>query len=70
MKRARKFRDGDVIATVEEAVGRIMAGQYLMCRGKPMHSSWLSNQSLLLIASTVRRGDYRVAVSTNEGETP
>lgn len=68
MARARKFREGDVIATVEEAVGRILAGQYLICRGKPMHSSWLSNQSLLLLASTVRRGDFRVAVKTNEGD--
>ena len=69
MGSARKFREGDVIATVEEAVGRIMAGEYLICRGKPMHSSWLSNQSLWLIASTVRRGDFRVAVKTSEGET-
>jgi hypothetical protein len=58
----RKYLVGDRFADVHQAITAILAGEYLMLRGKPMHSAMLKNWPLIMIANNVAYGHLRWAV--------
>jgi hypothetical protein len=53
------YLPGEPITTVQWAVELILAGDYLMFRGKPMHPAVLANWSINQLRSAIRGGWLR-----------
>lgn len=63
----KMFERGEPIKTVQEAVGLILAGEWLFFRHKPIHPSWASGWGVSAIRSWIGAGYLRRATLTDHG---
>lgn len=66
MPRPLKYLEGDMITDPLDAVREILAGRYIIERGKRQHPGWMGSQPLNLIAGAVRSGSLRFAIPNPE----
>jgi len=65
--RKRMFRPGELL-TVQQAVERVLAGDYIFCRRKPLHAGWVQSWPLHLLIMEAKRGVLREAIRNPASE--
>ena len=60
-KKLRKFTEGPVMRDVPALIDALMVGEYIMWRGKPMHTRVLSNWSFAMLMANLHCGMFRYA---------
>lgn len=66
MSRPRKFLAGDIITDPVDVMRGVMAGQYIIERGKPQHPGWIGSQPMRHIINATEGGAYRTAIPNPE----
>jgi hypothetical protein len=64
--RIRKYRQGAVVTNIHAIIVILLAGDYMMVRGKPTHPAWILSWPVSMLLANARGGCLACAELTPE----